>query len=152
VAKGTLDDAIVDKECAGHLKAVALERADKMAIDDAGAKAAKEDTWSKELGERATGEVEGAVEGSIRVADAWEVGDAKVCEGGLTLGVGAHVDEENADALGFDGRAFGCDIGESFAAECAAGVAKEDDQERRLAREVEEGSAEVCGGVLERGG
>jgi len=142
VSVGVEYAAVVEDEGAGHLESVAGEGADAVFVEDAGGEAAKPDARAEELRERAAFELEGVVESLCGIGDAWEVLEAVACEealgfavgGGLLIGRGVvwragHVDEAGCDAAFGEGVAVSGDVAGGFAAEGAAEVSEEEEED-----------------------
>lgn len=151
MAEGADEAGVVDEKCARHLEAVALEGTDEVAAEHAGDEAAEPKAWAKELRERAALKFQSRVETLLGIGDAGDVGEVVLGKEGGGAGVVIHVDE--ADGRGaFDLCASRLKIRKRFAAEGAAQVPEENDQNRTLVRQVTKRHAGVGLRQIQRGG
>jgi hypothetical protein len=126
--EGVLDPTAADQKGARHLKAVASEWPDSVAIEECGAKAPRPGGNSEELPEPASVQTQGAVETGLGIGDARQVGQSITVEQCRGLLLGAEVHEHRLHSLGLDRPALGCEIRESLATERAAEMPEEDNQ------------------------
>ncbi len=90
----------------------------------------------EELAEGSSMQPGDPMESALRIGDSREVGSAEACEEGIPFSLAAHMHQDRRRPGGLDRVSLRDDVGDRLAAEGAAGVTKEDQEQRTFIRRL----------------
>lgn len=129
VAIGLENLAMEHEEDARHLRDITIGGAEAMLAEEAGLKAAQPDFRAEQLRESSFFKAEGAVEAELGIPHAGNISKLVLLKNLFGRFFASHMNQDNLCASGLDIAAAGAQVCQCFAAEGAADVAQEDEQD-----------------------